>query len=572
MKDRRNELADRKFDILVIGAGMFGACIAWSAALRGYSVAVIDKGDFANATSSNHYKFIHGGIRYLQHLDLVRLRESSRERSALVRIAPHLAYPMPVIFPTYGHGRRGKGLMRGAMLAYDMLTLDRNLGIDDPTRRTPNGSVLGREQVLSLFPGIPKNGLTGAAVFYDGQMYNPARLVLAFLRSAVSKDAIVSNYVQADRLIRENGQIVGCEATDGLSGNQFQIRARMVVNAAGPWGHRFLQHDSKLAPKPEPSFSRDLAFVIKKSVCPTHALGCQTVSMDSDSIMDRGGRHLFLVPWRGMTLVGVWHQFTHGHPDGICVAREELQNYIDEINSSYGDLDLCVDDITMINTGHILFGSESAQGSEKEHSFAKRSLVIDHAKDGVEGIVTVVGARATVARGTAEKTMNLIQRKLGEKVSRSNTEKERIYGGKFESFGALVETIRAQLPSESKHAATAIAHNYGAEFSAVFECASDAALQQTIGRSNVIGAEAIHAVRHELAKSLADVVLRRTELGTGGDPGDEAVQETARIVRGEFGWNDEEMRAQVKSVQDILRQRGPWNFVDRVDQMETNTT
>jgi len=572
MQDRRNELAAREFDILVIGAGMFGACIAWSAALRGYSVAVIDKGDFANATSANHYKFIHGGIRYLQHLDLIRLRESSREKSALVRIAPHLAYPMPIVFPTYGHGRRGKALMRAAMLVYDILTLDRNRGIKDPVRHTPGGSTLSRERVLEMFPGLPKDDLTGAAVFHDGQMYNSARLVLAFLRSAASKGAIVTNYVSADRVIRENNHVVGCEATDVLSGDQLQIRARTVVNAAGPWGHLLLRDDSTLAPKPKPNFSRDLAFVVNKSICASHAVGCQSASTDSDAILDRGGRHLFLVPWRGMTLVGVWHRYSLAHPDKIAVSREELQEYVNEINNVYSDLDLSTDDITMINTGHILFGPESAQGSDTEHSFAKRSLLIDHSKDGVDGLVTVIGARATVARGVAEKTMNLVQRKLGERVRPSNTHQERIHGGRFDNFAALVDEIRQQLPTGGKQAAVALAHNYGSEYRAVLDCAPDPVFWNVLGSSNVIGAEIVHAIRFEMAKSLSDIVFRRTELGSGGDPGQDAINEAAMIASKEFGWNKEEMADQLQAVEQILRQGGEWNFVDQLAQTEASAT
>ena len=572
MQDKRNELAAREFDILVIGAGMFGACIAWSAALRGYSVAVIDKGDFANATSSNHYKFIHGGIRYLQHLDLIRLRESSREKSALIRIAPHLAYPMPIVFPTYGHGRRGKAIMRAAMLAYDVLTLDRNRGIEDSARRTPNGSVLSREQVLKMLPGLPEKDLTGAAVFHDGQMYNSARLVLAFLHSAASKGAIVSNYVRADHVIRKKNDIVGCAATDSLSGNQFQIRARMVVNAAGPWGHLFLQDDATLAPKPKPNFSRDLAFVVNRSVCASHAVGCQSASTDSDAILDRGGRHLFLVPWRGMTLVGVWHRFSLADPDNIAVSREELQEYLDEINEAYSGLDLRMDDITMVNTGHILFGPESAQGPDNEHSFAKRSLLIDHSKDGTNGLITVIGARATVARGVAEKTMDLVQRKLGARVTRSDTHREPVHGGRFGNFADLVDEISQQLPNESKQAAVAIAHNYGSDYRAVLECAADPEYLSPIGNTNVIGAEVVHAIRCEMARSLADIVFRRTELGSGGAPGQDAIDQAANIASKEFGWDKEEMADQVRTVDHILRQGGQWNFVDQLAQEEASST
>ncbi|HSG98125.1 MAG TPA: glycerol-3-phosphate dehydrogenase/oxidase [Woeseiaceae bacterium] len=568
MKDRRRELADEKFDVLVIGAGMFGACIAWSAALRGYSVAVIDKGDFAGATSSNHYKFIHGGIRYLQHLDIVRLRESAREKSALIRTAPHLAYPMPIVFPTYGHGRRGKFLMWGAMLTYDLLTLDRNRGIGDPTRRTPNGSLISRKETLKLFPGTPQEGLTGAAIFYDGQMYNPARLVLAYLHSAAARGALIANYVNADRLIRENNEIVGCLATDGLSGEQFNIRSRIVVNAAGPWGHLLLRDDPALATSPEPSFSRDLAFVVKKSINEAHAIGCQSATADSDAVLDRGGRHLFLVPWRGMTLVGVWHRYTLGDPDNIHVSTEELQDFIDEINGTYGGLNLHVDDISFVNTGHILFGDESAQGSEKEHSFAKRSLLIDHSKNGIKGLITVVGARATVARGIAEKTMNLVQRNFGDAIRRSDTETVPIHGGLFDDFSALVDEIRHKLPTGSEYAAKALAHNYGSEYGAVLECADEPDLLRPVGDSAVLKAEAIHAIRNEMAQTLADIVLRRTELGSGGDPGQDAIRELAETAAGEFGWDGAELDSQIQLVQAILKRGGPWHFVDKLPEEE----
>jgi len=346
----------------------------------------------------------------------------------------------------------------------------------------------------------------------------------------------------------------------------------MVVNAAGPWGHLLLRDDSTLAPKPKPNFSRDLAFVVNKSICASHAVGCQSASTDSDAILDRGGRHLFLVPWRGMTLVGVWHRYSLAHPDKIAVSREELQEYVNEINNVYSDLNLSTDDITMINTGHILFGPESAQGSDTEHSFAKRSLLIDHSKDGVDGLVTVIGARATVARGVAEKTMNLVQRKLGERVRPSNTHQERIHGGRFDNFAALVDEIRQQLPTGGKQAAVALAHNYGSEYRAVLDCAPDPVFWNVLGSSNVIGAEIVHAIRFEMAKSLSDIVFRRTELGSGGDPGQDAINEAATIASKEFGWNKEEMADQLQAVEQILRQGGQWDFVDQLAQAEASAT
>lgn len=570
MYDKRAELASGVFDILVIGAGIYGACIAWEAARRGYRVAVIDKGDFGAATSSNHYKFLHGGIRYLQHLDLVRVRASSQERSALIRLAPHLCYPMPIVFPTYGHGRRGKALMRAAMAAYDLLNRDRNRGIKDPDRKTPAGTTLSREQVLALFPGTPVEGLTGAAKFYDGQMYNPPRVVLAFLQSASSAGAIAANYVRAERFLRQGDRVVGVTATDCLSDSRFDVRSRIVINAAGPWAHRLLRHDADLALDVDPGFSRDLCFVAKKSVCATHAIGCQTASGDSDALLDRGARHVFLVPWRGMTLVGVWHGYSELHPDRIAVSEEELQRYLDEINGAYRGLDLGVDDVSMINTGLILFGQKDRQGGGSRHSFSKRAFVFDHRSKGVRGLVTVVGDRATMGRRVAETTVRLVAGDLGARGSTVAGEAATIHGGDFESFDALVEEVRGRLPDTSREAAGAIAHNYGAAYTRVLACAGNSADLDPIGDTKVVAAEVLHAIRFELARSLEDIVMRRTELGSGGDPGAEALRRAGELAAGEFGWSPAETAAQVASLQALFRRRGPWQVVDTSEQPATS--
>ena len=556
-------MANDEFDILVVGAGMFGACVAWSAALRGYSVAVIDKADFSQATSSNHYKFIHGGIRYLQHADVVRMRESSRERSALVRIAPHLAYPMPIVLPTYGHGKKGKLIMQAGMLAYDLLTLDRNRGIPDSTRRTPMGSVLDRADVLRMFPGVRKDGLTGAAVFHDGQMYNPPRLVLSFLRSAQSRGAVAVNYLEAEQVLRDGDRVTGCRVHDRLTGDRFEVRSRMVVNAGGPWASRVLLNDPGLDFKPKPSFSRDLAFVIDRPISATHALGCQAKSHDSDALLDRGGRHLFLVPWRGKTLVGVWHRYSKASPDRISVSREELATFLDEINGAYEGLDLRFEDIKLINTRLILFGSEDDQASTSDHSFAKRSLLVDHSRYGLDGLVTLVGARATVARGMGDKTLDLVEQKFGTSRGKSTSEWEKIHGGDFSDFASLVADVQRRLPGAGYETAKAVAHNYGSAWTELLDCAPDASYLRPMGQSNVLKVEAVHAVRHEMATSLADIVFRRTELGTGGDPGAEAIRVAAEIAGQEFGWNETMRDAEIRAVTGILEKRGPWTLVER---------
>jgi glycerol-3-phosphate dehydrogenase len=177
-------LAGTEFDVVVVGGGITGAATAWDAAQRGLSVALLERGDFGGATSAESLKVVHGGVRYLQHLDVVRVRESSGERRALLRMAPHLVQPMPFVVPTYGHGMRGPEILGVAFALLNALTADRNRGITDPARRIPAAGIVSRSRVLEWFPEINKEGLTGAGVFYDGQLFNPPRLVWALVRTA----------------------------------------------------------------------------------------------------------------------------------------------------------------------------------------------------------------------------------------------------------------------------------------------------------------------------------------------------------------------------------------------------
>ncbi|MEO7985414.1 MAG: FAD-dependent oxidoreductase, partial [Gemmatimonadales bacterium] len=224
-------LANSEFDMVVVGGGIGGAAVAWDAALRGLSVALVERADFGGATSAESLKVVHGGIRYLQHLDAARVRESSRERSALVRIAPHLVHPLPYVIPTYGYGARSRWLLGAGFGLLSALTADRNRGIADSARRLPGPRLVSRREALGWFPDLESNGLTGAGVFWDGQLYNPPRLVWAFIRSAVRAGAVAVNECEVTALLRLNGRVAGVRVEDRLGGASFDVRARVVVNA-----------------------------------------------------------------------------------------------------------------------------------------------------------------------------------------------------------------------------------------------------------------------------------------------------------------------------------------------------
>src|SRR5688572_30241324 len=172
-------LADTTFDLLIVGAGIYGACVAWDACLRGLSVAVVDQDDFGAATSANSLGIVHGGLRHLARGDLPRMLESTRERSALLRIAPGLVEPLPVLVPTYRDISRGR-LAHGLALAVnDLVSWSRNRGLE-PDRRIPRGRLISQEECLRLFPAFSIEGLTGGALWYDARLRHPERLTLSF--------------------------------------------------------------------------------------------------------------------------------------------------------------------------------------------------------------------------------------------------------------------------------------------------------------------------------------------------------------------------------------------------------
>ncbi|MCB0143197.1 MAG: glycerol-3-phosphate dehydrogenase/oxidase [Caldilineaceae bacterium] len=543
-------LANKEYDLIVVGGGIFGICAAWDAALRGLSVALIEQGDFGHATSANHFKVVHGGIRYLQHADIPRIRESSAERSALLRIAPHLVHPMPFVIPTYGHGMESREAMTAALIAYDLCTFDRNRGIKDPTRHIPRGHTISRTKTLEMFPQLNDKGLTGAAIFHDGQMYNPPRLSLAIVQSAAEAGADVANYAEVVQFLRDDKRVTGVAVNDRLTGDEFEVRGRVVLNATGPWAKWLLGNDQALDLERKPSFSRDAYFVVKRKLVDQHALAIQGQTKDPDAVLSRGNRHLFMVPWRDYTLVGVWHVVFNGRPEDFTVTAQDLQGFIDEVNVSYPGIDLSLDDVTMWNAGLTLFGENAANA--KDLSYGKRSILLDHAKEhGIEGLISLIGVRFTTARGMAEKAVNMVQGKLGNTVSQTVTEHTPAYGGDFELFDDLIRGAEAQLPSTaSAKVATSLAHNHGSHYGDILKYADEnPVLIQCVNGSPILKAEVVHAARAEMAEKLSDIVFRRTDLGTGSHPGAEALEVCAALMAAEKGWNSERKERELAEVE-----------------------
>ena len=232
MKRNIARMSNKTYDLLIVGGGIYGATCAWDAASRGLSVALLDKGDFGSENSSNSQKIIHGGLRYLQHGDFGRMRESIRERTTLMRIAPHLVHPMPCIIPTYGHIMRFA--MPFALKIFNLASFDRNR-LNDPQKHIPDARIISKEDCLRLIPGIMANGLAGGLIWHDSQAYNTERLVLSFIRSAEKAGADVANYLEVVGFLMDGNRVTGVKARDILDDHELEFQAKIVLNASGAW-------------------------------------------------------------------------------------------------------------------------------------------------------------------------------------------------------------------------------------------------------------------------------------------------------------------------------------------------
>jgi len=388
MKRDLGLLAAREHDLLIVGGGIYGVAAAWDAAQRGLDVALIEGEDFGAGVSWNSLKTIHGGLRHLQRADVGQMRESLRERRALLRIAPELVRPLSFLVPAYGHGIRGREALAAGLWLFDLLGRDRNRGLA-PEQRIPPARSLSRRAVLEMIPALPERGLTGGALWTDAQVSSSERLTLGFVHAAVGAGAIAANHVAAAGFLRAGARVLGVRAKDTLTGETLEVRARLVLNAAGPGVDDLLVGAG--IKRPKAPLLRAMNLVLGRALTTGgHAVGALG-----------GGRFLFLVPWRDRSLLGTAYEPAERDGAGAVEA------FVAEAARAYPWVGLTLGDVVLVHRG-LVPGRGGADG------LATRPRLVDHeAADGVPGLVSVQGVKYTTARGVAEKVVDLVFRRLG---------------------------------------------------------------------------------------------------------------------------------------------------------------
>lgn len=527
-------LANTHFDAVIAGGGVYGLAIAWDLASRGVSVALVERGDFGGATSFNSLKTVHGGVRPLQHGALREVREFVRERRAMATIAPHLVRPLPFVIPTYRHPVRNRLTMGAFFTAYDRLSADRNRGVD-PSRGLPRSRTVGRDECLRLNPAIDPAGVTGGAIWYDYQLHSPERFALALVHSASQAGAALANYVEADTLIIRDNRVHGLRVTDRLTRTPFDIRASVVVNAAGPWTWRLFDGRSRPGPGlPRLRFSVAMNLVVNRP--PLQAAVGGLVN----------NRFLFMVPWRDRAIVGT----SHDEPDapGLMDPPERLapnprlvDALLADAQHAFPRADITREAIALVHRGLLPAGA-------RQGTLLKRSIVHDHTSDGLASLVTVIGVRYTTARATAEEAGNVVCGLLGRDRPQSATSRTPLWGGDMPNVVRYEreETAGASQPDLVARLIAA----YGTRYRDVLALAdSDPRLREPLSPTvPTTGVEILFAIRHEMALHLEDALLRRTAAGTAGHPGGDAIARAADLMAHELAWTRERRQAEIHAV------------------------
>jgi glycerol-3-phosphate dehydrogenase len=541
MRRAIDRLANEEFDLLVIGGGITGACVARDASLRGLRVALIEKNDFAHATSAHNSKLAHGGLRYLRNLELGLVRESLKERRIWQRIAPHLVHPLPFLVPLFGGGIRARATLAAGLTLYDLLSYDRGW-LDDPEQRLPGHSWLDRKNALAREPVLDGKGLEGAFVYYDAQMYAPERLALEHLIDADAYGAAIANYVEATRLLQRDGRVAGASVHDTITGQDLEIRAGATLVAAGPWADIFLARASGKPASHKLLRSKGIHLVVP-AMTRKYAV---TVAA--------GGGHFFVLPWRGHTILGTTDTAFQAAPDNVGVDAHDVEDFVDLINKYLPSAHLNPNDVEYFYAGLRPLVDD---GSGDTYGASRRAELVDHGKDdGLDGLFSAIGGKWTTSRDLAEKVVDTLVAKLGAKVRDCTTATMPMPGAKFGRFSDFVRREEEENPKLDR--VGHLAQLYGSNLPAMLSEANNRPeLLEALGTTGDIAAQVLYAVREEMALTLDDVLMRRTGIGQLGKPENETIESAARLMAKECGWSDERRLSEIASVAPRFALRRP---------------
>lgn len=527
-------MAEDSFDLLVIGGGITGASVAYDASLRGFRVALVEKGDYASGTSSRSSKLIHGGLRYLENFDFALVFEALRERQILFRTAPHLLEAQIFLVPNYEGDRTGPFKLRVGLNLYDLLAGFRSIG---------RHKILEPEDAITIEPALRRSDLRSLASYYDAST-NDSRLTLAVIGSAAAAGARAVNYARVlDLKSDEDGSVTGAVVRDELSGSELEIRAHVTVNACGVWAGAILDMagaSSSKAIRP----SKGSHLVLERERLPVRN------SIIFESPID--GRAMFVIPWGGFTLVGTTEVETEESPDQVQASPEETAYLLDSTAKLFPNAVIEPDDVCATYAGLRPLAVEKGADEEGAGKVSREHAIIE----GPKNLFSVFGGKLTTYRLMGEQVVDLAAARLLHEFGVGA--RDRCRTKETPLIGAMEQADLDKVVAEAREAASKLglseetgAHlvrRYGTQFRRVLgRIVADRRLSELLAPPYpYTAAEAVYAAETEMAQTLTDFMARRTHLiYAGGAENWDVAERAAHAMAPVLDWDDGELQRQL---------------------------
>ncbi|MFQ6089330.1 MAG: glycerol-3-phosphate dehydrogenase/oxidase [Candidatus Methanofastidiosia archaeon] len=525
-KKNIKKMRREEFDVLVIGGGITGAGIARDATFRGLRTALVEKGDFASGTSSNSSKLIHGGFRYLETMELLLVFEASTERDRLRKLAPLSIRPSPFIMPIYRYSRNSYFKISCGMWLYDLLSLFKNI---------KRHRMFRAKKILEFIPELDDKELVGGVFYYDC-VTDDWRLTMRILKSAHENGAILTNYTKLEDFLKDNGRICGAKVRDLISGEDFEVKAKLFVNATGPWTDEILRLDEPGDMKIRPTKGIHI-------ILPKDRFESENTVVVSDH---KGERFIFVIPWNDFCIVGTTDTDFSESLDELYAKREEVLYLLESLNKAFPKLALSEKDVISTYAG---VRPLILQKEKWEYRVSREHKVFESKS----GLITITGGKLTTFRKMSEEVVDKIASKLerdfGIKPDSCKTHKIPLEDVDFKrvAFYLQDKVEEAREYGLSREVAYHLISTYGEEHREILEFLNERGRERIVEDLPHIKAEIPFSIKKEMTLTLNDFLVRRTRIFLKDlNQGLTCARDVAEMMAEYLSWSKEEIERQVK--------------------------